>query len=221
MPSAVCSTASSALGECLHRGLAPVRGTQALRRLHGAPHGKAAAAARQGDPADEREMGPLILRSTANPSRAMCSWACPRRLAAHRRPPPRGRAVRARLLLPPDHPRRRDQQRPDLHQRDLRPRARGHALRRRKGALAERWQRHWRGIWTRLQGRLAYRPRSCRPAPCRSTPTSSSPSHPSAAGATGGWARRAAQNKSSTWSKRACTGASTNLLWPGQIKERP
>ncbi len=49
----------------------------------------------------------------------------------------------------------------------------------------------------------------CRPAPCGSTPTSSSPSPPpSAAGATAAWAaKRAAWGYSSTWSRRASTGA--------------
>ena len=93
-----------------------------------------AAALRVGDPADERtQMGPLITAKHRE-SIELCAARPVRGGPAHRRPPPRGRAVRARLLLPPDHPRRRDQQRPDLPAGDLRPRARGHALRQRRGA---------------------------------------------------------------------------------------
>ncbi len=92
-----------------------------------------AAALRVGDPADEgTQMGPLI---TAKHRESIEGYVAlgpvRRRPAARGRPPARGRAVRARLLLPPHHPRRREERLADLPAGNLRPRARGHAVRRR------------------------------------------------------------------------------------------
>jgi betaine-aldehyde dehydrogenase len=164
-----------------------------------------------GDPADERtQMGPLITAKHREASSAMCAGRVRRRPAAHRRRAPRGRAVERGYYYTPTilegvnnaaH----------LPGGDLRPGAGGHALRRR-GRLIEQANDSVyalaAGIWTRDYKRAWRIGRAVQAGTVWiNTYKQFSISTPFGGWRDSGLGREKGWASSSTWSRRACTGA--------------
>ena len=172
-----------------------------------------AAALRVGDPADERtQMGPLIsARHRESVERYVeMGVAEGGRLRTGRTSP--WRSLRSWLLLHPDHYRGAHQWRPPVPGRGLRPGAGGHAFASEEALIEEANDSCYAlaaGIWTRDFQRAWRLGRAVQAGTVWiNTYKQFSISTPSAAGATAAWAaKRAAWGYSSTWSRRASTGA--------------